>query len=554
MVGDRLRTDNASADITWAESTVVRLARFTELDVLSPGMVREPRRTVTISLNLVPGQSASETLTLDAPGASVRFLAAGQYRVSVSGSNDADVELAVINGSAQLVSDRGQIMVAAGEKSMVSAGGAPAAPVELTASVNDASTYDYTADVAAFQRSSGGGYQSTQYLPTELYGYASVLDSYGSWQSDPTYGSVWYPRVSVDWRPYYQGQWRYYRPYGWTWIGADRWSWPTHHYGRWGMGSRGWYWIPARHWGPAWVSWAVASDYVGWCPLGWDGRPVVGYISYNTNTYRGGYTPWRGWTVMPSQRFDRHDVARYRVERDVLLRDRPSFITQGVAPRGIPRNAPDIPRAGYAIPRNGASIPGTFPTPRANDDGQLRAVPRGTPGAYRAPVDPETLRHETPYDRARRVMDRRMDSPAATTPAPTPGMSGPPPSQQQPGAYAVPRGVRSAPGWSRDDRPSGGMHGTTPHAVSPAPAAIPTPGMSSSPRNDSGVGMSGPARHSSPAGMSGPPPNAAVPRSAPAHVDPPPPPPPPPPSSSEGSSRSGNDRGNSNQGSGRRHP
>ena len=44
------------------------------------------------------------------------------------------------------------------------------------------------------------------------------------------------------------------RRYGWTWIaGGAVWAYPTHHYGRWNLGARGWHWIPSRRWGAAWV-------------------------------------------------------------------------------------------------------------------------------------------------------------------------------------------------------------------------------------------------------------------------------------------------------------
>ena len=84
------------------------------------------------------------------------------------------------------------------------------------------------------------------------------------------------PHVVSGWRPYYHGRWRFYARFGWTWVGGDVWAWPTHHYGRWGTTSAGaWFWVPGRTWGPAWVHWAVAPGYVSWCPLGFDGRPVV---------------------------------------------------------------------------------------------------------------------------------------------------------------------------------------------------------------------------------------------------------------------------------------
>ena len=44
--------------------------------------------------------------------------------------------------------------------------------------------------------------------------------------------------------------------------------------------------FPGRTWGPAWVSWASAPDYVSWCPLGFDGRPVFA-LSAGSEPRRG---------------------------------------------------------------------------------------------------------------------------------------------------------------------------------------------------------------------------------------------------------------------------
>lgn len=567
LPGDRLRTDNATADITWADSSTLRLARFTELDILSQQMVRVPRGTLNVTLSLTPGQSASDQLAIDAPAASVRFFAAGRYRISVSGNDEVEVEVAVIEGHAQLVSDEGQIALSAGEKSLVRGGGAPSAPTELTAQVNDASSYDYGADVAAFQNG-GQGYQSTQYLPSELYGYAGVLDQNGSWQSDPSYGYVWYPRVAADWRPYYQGQWRYYQPWGWTWIGGDRWSYPTHHYGRWGIGARGWYWIPARQWGPAWVSWAVASDYVSWCPLGWNGRPVASFYNYRA-AYDGPsrYRPGRSWTVVPSRRFGYHDVTRWRINDDVVMRDRPSFITQGVGP-AIPRGGAAIPRSNVAIPRG--NVGGAAPLGRIEPLDQPTAVPRG--GVYvRRPADADRdeYQRESPYDRARRVMERRGgDNPAAdaggdpnaptgsvnvngrsSTPTAVPrsGVIGPnDPRYGTPGRY--PYGATRNPNRAPRNPGDAAADTETPQPSAIAPGVQRAPGRSSNVESGSSAGQrssggSYRARPQSatpppaPPPASAPPPNAAVPRAEP-RQDPPP--------SSAG--RSGRSEGRSSEG------
>ena len=347
LIGDRLRSEGGRLEVKWAERSELLLARYTDLDILARGMVRVPRGRVTIKLVTAPGQSAHDQLGIDAPGASVRFFSAGEYVLTVGGSGEPEVELAVVRGSAQLSSDRGTVMLAEGERSLVKDGGVPAAvgpyaatqqdePIEQEADEEDA-LYDPSPDLEAFQRSSAGGaYGGTPYLPNELYGYETVLNQNGTWMSDPSYGYVWYPRVQSDWRPYYRGRWHHVPRYGWTWIGAERWAWPTHHYGRWGFHqARGFFWIPARKWGAAWVSWAVAPNYVGWCPLGWDGRPVFGFANFGTTAIVArGYDPWRGWTVVNSGRFGRgYDVRRNRVDHRVIVRERPAFVTAWGPPR-----------------------------------------------------------------------------------------------------------------------------------------------------------------------------------------------------------------------------
>jgi hypothetical protein len=151
---------------------------------------------------------------------------------------------------------------------------------------------------------------SAQNLPPDLQTYGPEFDQNGTWQYEPTYGNVWYPTaVGADWRPYYDGYWSSYPSYGWTWIGYERWAWPTHHYGRWGYARSRWFWIPGRSFAAAWVSWGTAPDYVSWCPLGYDGRPVIALSV-------GFRSSWNAWTVIPRDRFGArgYSARRYAVE------------------------------------------------------------------------------------------------------------------------------------------------------------------------------------------------------------------------------------------------
>ncbi len=114
------------------------------------------------------------------------------------------------------------------------------------------------------------------------------VGSDGSWVEVADYGYCWQPAVAVSnakWRPYSDGYW-VYTDVGWTWVSYEDFGWATYHYGRWvRLRDRGWFWVPGREWGPAWVSWRTGGDYVGWAPLPPrgrgdfdDSRPINGHV------------------------------------------------------------------------------------------------------------------------------------------------------------------------------------------------------------------------------------------------------------------------------------
>ncbi len=236
----------------------------------------------------------------------------------------------MLRGAADLVNEDGRTSLGAGERAFARAGAGPSASY-----VFNSASWD------AFDRWSEGRRDSrlgvsTEYLPDTVQSYATTFNEYGSWQNEPTYGQVWYPRVRAGWRPYYYGRWTTLRPWGWTWIGSDPWAWPTHHYGRWGFSAGAWFWIPGRTWGPAWVSWAYAPGYVSWCPLGWNNRPVFGFSS--VNVYRGHrYDPWNAWTVVPHRGFGRGLRQRERRQRDANRRAHAQRVRRARCRAGLPR-------------------------------------------------------------------------------------------------------------------------------------------------------------------------------------------------------------------------
>jgi hypothetical protein len=100
--------------------------------------------------------------------------------------------------------------------------------------------------------------------------FYDALEGEGDWTLIEPWGWVFRPRVNFDsWRPYQQGWWEPSDAFGWIWYSDDPFGWVTDHYGSWFYDSyQGWVWQPGPVWGPAWVAWVSAGDYIGWAPLG----------------------------------------------------------------------------------------------------------------------------------------------------------------------------------------------------------------------------------------------------------------------------------------------
>jgi hypothetical protein len=381
VAGDRLRTTVGRIEVLFPDGSALDLDQSSSLDVLSPTLVRLVSGRAMLIVAGASDPSAAVRYQIDTPVASVRTDGPGEFRVAVMGSRGDETELAVVRGLASLATERGEIAVRAGERTVAFDNGAPSLPQTF----NSARFDDFDRWVAG-RRDARMAAASAQYLPRELQTYGGTLDRYGSWQETAPYGYVWYPTVDASWRPYYYGNWSPIRSYGWTWIGADLWSWPTHHYGRWGHAGARWFWIPGRTWGSAWVSWAAAPGYVSWCPLGVDGRPVFALSI-------GAGNRWAGWTVVPRGSFGVRDynLNRHAVQAHLLPRTTP-FIVQSAAPVAVPRYI----RGPLASPDLGRRVRTNDSTPQG-DRRQTTADGRRIPADER-PV--ETGRRSGNADRA----------------------------------------------------------------------------------------------------------------------------------------------------------
>ena len=407
MPGDRLRTDAGRVELAFPNNSQVYVDRFSELELVDMLAVRLARGRLYVRVGSTIDRA--ERLVIDAPGATIHFNEDGEYRIGVGGADAVEVEVAVLRGAAMLASEGGNVIVPQGQRALVRDGESPTTPEWVNA--GQTTLERWAAEREALWQS--GNYASRQYLPAELSTYASTFDRDGTWQNDDTYGTVWYPSsTSEDWRPYNDGRWDYTSTYGWTWVaGGGAWAYPTHHYGRWHVGTRGWFWIPSRHWGSAWVYWAVSPGYVGWCPLGWNGRPVINVFNYDRTYTSRWRDPYRAWSVIPRDSFGRRHPTY--ADRTRLGRDRPAFVLQHVAPGFAP------PRSPYPAPYSGgrtAGYTGPFTGTRApNRDPNPNRSPRSygsygstsdDRGGHAAPRRDDGSTTESPYERAQPYMAR----------------------------------------------------------------------------------------------------------------------------------------------------
>ena len=373
LEGDIVRTRSGRAEIVFADGSLLHLDYDGEIEILAPEHVRLLRGRTLMRVSV----SADRPYVFDTPAATVRLDASGEYRIAAGLRGD-DVEVMVARGNAEIDDGTTRASIRSGE--MVSLAAHGARPVFEPF---NSARFDAFVQWANERTRGFASAQSAAQLPYELRPYGPILDHYGRWDYMAPYGHVWYPSVGVAWRPYYDGAWNHTR-YGWTWHGRDRWAWPTHHYGRWGFNGSFWFWIPARVWGPAWVSWGAAPGFVSWCPLGWDNRPVFGYASH----YGGyPYSPWRSWTVVPRHVFGhRRPVRLHAVDGGRLDEHIRTALLTNTVTLGNP--------VGTAVPRGSTAVTG--------GRGDARGIDSNFPrrGSVRRPQAPAASPDSTPAEPA----------------------------------------------------------------------------------------------------------------------------------------------------------
>jgi hypothetical protein len=376
LEGDVVRTRNGRAEIVFGDGTLLHLSHDSELEVLGDERLRLLNGRAIVRMS----HAAARPYVIDTPASSVRLEAEGEYGITTERTGR--LELAVARGAASLDGAQSWAIRGGQMLTVLGPGGRPLIETYNSARWDAFATWSY-------DRANGfANSASAAQLPYELRPYAPVLDHYGRWDYVAPHGYVWFPSVSVGWRPYYDGSWSFTR-YGWTWHGHDRWAWPTHHYGRWDYNGAFWFWIPAKVWAPAWVTWSVGAGYVSWAPLGWHSR-FDRWGRWDHPAYAPRYNPWRGWTVLPRHHFGpRRNVRVHAVDPDRLDDvTRSTLLSHAVPTRddfAVPRDSADAPGARGNVRRPQPTLPASRVDRSATGNVRRDAPTRRDDAAYAPP-------------------------------------------------------------------------------------------------------------------------------------------------------------------------
>jgi len=372
--GDQLWTDSGARAELHLGSTAVRMdarthLQFTQLDD-NRARLTVPQGTVNLRVRQL---HAGEQLAVNTPNLAFTVTQPGEYRLDIDPANDT-TRVTLHSGKGVVHGDNSQSRTLAAPQQLSFSGrdlaqrGVPAAPRR--------DDFDQWAAARDLQEDRSA---SARYMSRDTIGYQQ-LDAYGDWRTDPIYGPVWYPYMTVvNWAPYRYGHWEYILPWGWTWIDDAPWGFAPFHYGRWVLISLRWCWVP----GPVVVRPVYAPALVAF--VGTSGA----YVSLSSGQPGMAWFPLApGEAFRPAYRVSRHYIARVNRHQRLHDGDRKPFYRYQRQPDAVtvvPREAfgRSRPVRGEALPIARADLgrarvvaaPSFAPERRRRDEDSIRRAP-----------------------------------------------------------------------------------------------------------------------------------------------------------------------------------
>ncbi|MEO8486040.1 MAG: DUF6600 domain-containing protein [Betaproteobacteria bacterium] len=482
--GGRAEIDVGAAQLRLGGETNVHVARLDDRTVAL--FVAQGRAILRLRV-LEPGDVAR----IDTPNTQIAITRPGLYRVDVSEDRQRTT-LVVREGEATLPTPAGLQQVLPGQTAIAEGLDATLVDVRNGISTDGFDTWSASRDRRT-ERS-----RSASYVSRQMVGYAD-LDDYGRWETDASYGAVWYPTaVDAGWAPYRNGHWTWLDAYGWTWVDDAPWGYAPSHYGRWVHNGGRWGWCPGAnvarpYWSPAMVGWVGGA---GWGLSASYGAPVYGWVPLSWGEpYRPG---WHGCSARCWSNYNRP----YAVRNDDRTRNAPpaQYVNAhrpgGITAVGSATFTGQKPVASNLVPLNvnPANVPVLANAPSAARPGAGH-IPLVKPGTGNTPSPASTVyatglggnaipRPGSAIGSAR----PGMPSTVAPTPRPsgarvaTPGTFVAPAVMAAPGAVKPGSAVSSSLPMPRDPRTVPASRGT-PYPSSPyaqpgaAPSLAPSQGV-----------------------------------------------------------------------------
>ena len=341
LAGDRLWVpDGSRAEVVLADGNLLRIDGGSEivLQRLAGSPDADDRQTVlelragNVQLVVFENALGDELPRVDTPNATFYVQRPGVFRLT----SDQGVWSAFLvrEGSAEVLTERGSVVVRADEEALVEGEKFPRAVIQAASGRDALERWAVRLDEEAERYASQGELGDLAYQ-------GSSLGRYGTWHSIG-HRRVWRPHVDAGWRPYWHGRWAY-TPAGLSWVSYEPWGWVPYHYGSWDyLAGWGWVWEPGWVWAPSWVYWYWGPRYVSWCPVGYYTR-YYGYPGYHYGVYGwagGHYGGWDHWSFVDHDDLGRRDQHAYsrkgydlknqlrNLERGIITTD-----TKGVTPK-----------------------------------------------------------------------------------------------------------------------------------------------------------------------------------------------------------------------------
>ena len=440
----RAEVDYGGGQFRLAGDTSVHVSRLDENRVAL--FIAQGRVIVRVRV-LDQGDSAR----IDAPTSQIQLTRPGLYRIDVVPDRQSTY-VTVREGEAVVMLANGAQQALPGQTAIVAGPDPQYAEVRNGAGQDDFDAWSANRD-RRYERA-----RATAYVSPQMVGYAD-LDQYGTWQSTPEYGPVWYPTaVAPDWAPYRDGYWTNVGGWGSTWVDAAPWGYAPFHYGRWAWVRGRWGWCPGAfvarpRWAPALVGWVggagwgvsatFGSPVYGWVPLGWGepfhpwwnrcshncwanyNRPYAVNVAARPSTppshFRNAEYPGALTAVSAATIAGRLPVASNRVAVPTHLTATAPVLAAAPAVASAPLRIPGARTTGAGTPPPASTF---YPVSRP---GRLGAEPMTRPAAA-PPVAPS---------------GQAINRPVVSAPTPAvapvaPGYARPAPAVATPGAIATP--------------------------------------------------------------------------------------------------------------------